>query len=209
MDANVDVDATLTSIAMSAWMGPWDDTTQNHFLWRRANGKFVHLPWDMDAWFAGDKQAYSIYVGENGDPSNNFRGPNWFKDTFIKTYRTEYRQRMWEINNSLFDPANITALGYPQYSGFYTARRTNVNTQLTALGTYFKPNRPTAVEPANAAIVLPQTMLVGSAYAHSNAAAPSAHTSSKVGNTARHRQLRQSRLRLVYDDRFDVDTDPV
>ena len=179
MDANVDVNATLTSIAMSAWMGPWDDTTQNHFLWRRSNGKYVHLPWDLDQWFASDKQTYSIFVGENGDPSNNFRGPNWFKDTFIKTYRADYRQRMWELNNSFFDPANIAALGYPQFASFYTARRSNVNTQLASFGTYYKPNRPTNQQPVNAAIVLPPTNLVSSAYVHGNTANPSPHTSSK------------------------------
>ncbi|HEX5176205.1 MAG TPA: lamin tail domain-containing protein, partial [Chthoniobacteraceae bacterium] len=183
MDANVDVDTTLTSLALLQWMGPWDDSTQNHFLWRRANGKFIHLPWDFDGMFdgssEGNKRTYSIYVGENGNPSNNFRGPNWFKDTFLKTYRTEYNQRMWELANSFLDPANVSALGFNSIVSFATARRTNVNSQLASLGTYFKPARPTNQQPANLSTVLPPANFVTSPYAHGNATNPSPHSTTK------------------------------
>ena len=190
MDANIDVEANLTSIALLAWMGPWDDTTQNHFLWRRANGRWVFIPWDFDAFFAGDKQTYSIFVGENGNASNNFRGPNWFKDTFLKTYRNEYRQRMWELNNSLLDPANLVAIGFGSINGFATARRTNVNSQLATLGTYFKPNRPTNQSPATGATVLPPADLTASAYAPFECGQPESAHEQQMGDPSGERELR-------------------
>ena len=114
LDANLDVDATLTGLAVLNWMCPWDDTTQNHFLWKRANGRWGHIAWDFDGMFGnGDTTSSNswIYLGENGTPSpasntlgtvlgNNFRGANWFKDSVFKAYRTEFNNRLWVLNNT-------------------------------------------------------------------------------------------------------------
>ena len=122
--ANWDVDTELTSMALGNWLTPWDDTTQNHFLWRRANGKWVRLLWDFDAMYGrGDNTGTgsSIYLGEAGLPSsypgNNSRGPNYIKDSFLKAFRTEFKQRMWFLNNTLLDPENLQTLNYIQSTG--------------------------------------------------------------------------------------------
>lgn len=204
--ANWDVDTELTSLGLNNWMCPWDDTTQNHFLWRRANGKWVRLLWDFDGEYGtGDNtgSGSSIYLGEQGLPSsypgNNSRGPNYFKDSFIKAYRTEYRQRLWFLNNTLLEPENLQTLTYAtssggtntyfafinaQSSGFALNRFSSVNTQC-ALGIFYKPTRPANTSPSNAAAVLAGASLTSSAYAynaaytHTAAPATSPHTSSK------------------------------
>ncbi len=201
MQANWDVDTELTSLSIDNWMCPWDDTTQNHFLWRRASGKWVRLLWDFDGEYAtgGPSATSSIFVGEAGDTANNFRGPNYVKDSFIKSFRTEYKQRLWLLNNTLLEPENLQTLTYPtssggtntyyaqinaQSGGFALNRYNSVNTQC-ALGAFYKPRRPTNTLPANAAAVLPGANLTSSAYlydaAYTHTAAPvtSPHTSSK------------------------------
>jgi hypothetical protein len=197
-----DVDTELTSLALGNWMGPWDDTTQNYFLWRRANGLYVRLLWDFDSMYGpgvGNNTSVSIYLGEVGDSGNNFRGPNYFKDSFIKTYRTEYKARMWFVNNTLLDPENLQTLTYgtstggtntyynyiqSQSSGYSTLHFSSVNSQV-GLGVFYKPTRPTNMAPVNAAAVLPGASLTSSTYAYNAAfthtAAPtvSPHTKSK------------------------------
>ena len=199
----------LTSLALGNWLTPWDDTTQNYFLWRRANGKWARTLWDFDSIYGkGDTTGFNswIYVGENATPpggylGNNGRGPNYFKDSFIKSYRTEFNQRMWFLNNTLLDPENLDTLTYIQSNGtartyrnyidsltpatpFTSNRFANVNTQV-ALGIFYKPTRPTHSTPASAAAVLPGASFTTSAYAYNAAfthtAAPgtSPHTSSK------------------------------
>ncbi len=131
LDANLDVDATLTGLAVLNWMCPWDDTTQNHFLWKRANGRWGHIAWDFDGMFGnGDTTSSNswIYLGENGTPSpasnalgtvlgNNFRGPNWFEDSVFKAYRTEYNNKLWLLNNTYLSVANLQSLTYRDQAG--------------------------------------------------------------------------------------------
>jgi hypothetical protein len=199
---NWNIDTELASLAVGNWMGPWDDTTQNYFLWRRASGKWVRLLWDFDSMFGpgvGNNTSVSIYLGEVGDPGNNFRGPNYIKDSFIKAYRTEFKARMWYLNNTLFDPENLQTLTYgtsgggtntyynyiqSQGGGYAVGHFNSVNSQVT-LGIFYKPTRPVNVAPANAAAVLPGVSLTGSAYGYNAAythTAPvttSPHTKSK------------------------------
>ncbi|MBS0657489.1 MAG: lamin tail domain-containing protein [Verrucomicrobia bacterium] len=172
--ANFDLDATLTSLALLEWMGIWDDTGHNQFFWRRANGKWVRLGWDYDDVMTTARQNQSIYSNESG--VNTFNGPSWWKDSFFKAYRAEFNQRIWELTNSFFDPTNLTAEGLTNAASFATARRTYINGQLSALGTYTKPNRPTNSTPANGGIVVGATNLTASAFSHP---ATGTHVSSK------------------------------
>ena len=166
MTANFDIDATLTSIALMQWIGIWDDVGHNQFFWRRANGKWVRLGWDFDGTMDGSRMTQTIFANENG--AVVFVGPSWWKDTFFKTYRTEFKQRLWEMNNSFLDPANLAALGFPSAASFAASRQADVNTQL-ALGTFNKPARPTNSSPVNGASVLGGAMLSTSAYFSPNA----------------------------------------
>jgi hypothetical protein len=168
-NANYDIDTTLTSLAMLQWIGIWDDTGHNQFFWRRANNKWVRLGWDYDSVMASNRYNQSIYGNEFG--SVVFLGqtePSWFKDTFFKCFRTEFNQRLWELNNSFFDPANLTANGLTTASTFSgtNGRQTYVNQQLSSLGTYTKPDRPTHSSPATGSTIISATNLTTSAFAH-------------------------------------------
>jgi Lamin Tail Domain/CotH kinase protein len=206
-DTQLDVDTLLSSLAIASWMCPWDDTTQNHFLWRRANGRWNHVLWDFDAMFGnGDTTGTNswIYLGENGTPpggilGNNFRGPNWFKDSVFKAYRTEYNNRLWVLNNTYLHPDNLKTLFYRNNggtlnsyynfingvkAGFCEARFASVNTQTghAADGSDFlRPVKPAATSPSGAVTTLPPASLVASGYAHTsgNTAGANAHAKSK------------------------------
>ena len=169
-----DLDEMLTYIAIENWCCPWDDTTQNHFLWQRRNGKWGMLPWDCDAWFGnGDNTpaSSSIYIGEVGDPNNNSRGPNFFKDSFIKAFRAEYKERLFLLNNTLLHPNNIVALGYGSISSFANERFAAVNTQC-GFGVFQRPDQPAPLAPVNNGTALPPQSLQASSYTHSGSPAP-------------------------------------
>lgn len=164
-----DIDEMLTYIAVENWACPWDDTTQNHFLWRRSNGKWGMLPWDCDAWFGrGDNTpaSASIFIGEVGDRSNNFRGPNFFKDGFLKAFRQEYKERLYLLNNTLLHPDNISAMGFGSIRSFANSRFTAVNTQC-GFGTFERPGKPLALAPARGTSAVPNASLIVSPYTHS------------------------------------------
>lgn len=178
MEETFDVDEMLTYLSIITWLCPWDDTTQNHFLWQKANGKWGMLPWDCDSWYGrGDNTpaTSSIFIGEVGDPNNNSRGPNFIKDSFFKAFRNEYRERLFLLNNTFLHPDNITAMGFNSIRAFANARHTNVNTRC-ALGVFQRPNRPENLAPAGGTSAFPGAELVASPYSHSDPNAP-AHAS--------------------------------
>ena len=131
LDTQLDLPSLLDSLAVLNWMCPWDDTTQNHFLWKRASGRWNHVAWDFDGMFGnGDTTSSNswIYLGESGTPSpasntlgtvlgNNFRNANWFKDSVFKAYRTEFNNRLWVLNNTYLHPANLQTLFFRTQGG--------------------------------------------------------------------------------------------
>jgi hypothetical protein len=175
---NWDIDATITSMALLEWMSIWDDAIQNHYFWRRANGLWTRLGWDYDGVMTaagggggggggglGGTTNQTIYGGEYG-ATTVFDGVNWWKDTIYKTFRAEYQKRLWELNNSFFDSTNLTAQGLTVAPAFAKYRQAYINSQLSSLGTYYKPARPTNTWPANGVSVVSATNLVSSAYSH-------------------------------------------
>ncbi len=171
--AHFDVDKMLTYLAVLNWMTPWDDTTQNYFLWQQVNGNWSLLPWDMDAMF-GDSTV-SIFAGEVGDRSNNYRGPNYFKDSFIKAFRAELKERVFLLNNTLLLPGNISALGYPTYSSYASARLTSVNQQC-GLGVFTRPTQPVNRWPSYGDTAAWPANLVASPYSHTASPPPAQAT---------------------------------
>ena len=186
---NFDLDKTITAMAALEWMSIWDDAAQNQYFWRRANGLWVRLGWDYDLVMgatgdaAGDLGGNSgggpggggggtggttnqtIYGGEAGAPVV-FDGTNWWMDTFFKTFRAEYNKKIWELNNSFFDPTNLAAQGFTVAPTFAKMRLAYINSVLTNFGTYYKPNRPVNVYPASNGIVVLATNFVTSVYSH-------------------------------------------
>lgn len=163
-----DIDEMLTYIALENWCCPWDDTTQNHFFWQRRNGKWGMLPWDNDAWYGrGDNTpaSSSIYIGEVDDPNNNYRGPNFFKDAFIKAFRQELKERYFLLNNTFLHPDNLSAMGFGSIRSFAQERMAAVNQQC-GLGLFQRPNKPSNLSPAGGMTALPPMMLRGSGYSH-------------------------------------------
>jgi Big-like domain-containing protein/lamin tail-like protein/CotH protein len=169
-----DIDAMLTHVAVENWCCPWDHTTQNHFFWQRRSGKWCMLPWDCDAWFGrGDNTPpeSSIYIGEVGDPNNNSRGPNFFKDSFLKAFREEYKQRLWLLNNTFLHPENITAMGFGSIRTFADERFLAVEAQC-GFGPFQRPDKPVHLSPAHNGTALPPMTLQASVYSHSAFPAP-------------------------------------
>ncbi len=187
---NWGIETTLTSMALLEWMSIWDDAAQNHFFWRRANGKWSRLGWDYDGVLGGSGTGggggpggggggpgggatQTIWGGEYG-ATTVFDGVNWWKDTFYKCFRSEYKQRLWELNNSVLDPVNLTALGLTQATTFAKTRQASVNSQLGSMGTYTRPDRPVSLFPADGAAIAGTTNLVTSAYTHPSGVAHAA-----------------------------------
>ena len=160
-----DVNATLDYIAIRNWCSPVDDVTHNHFLWRRANGRWAMLPWDVDGELSNTTQ--HIYWDEFAIPQpDTLRGPHWIKDSFLKAFRNEFRQRLWLLNHTILLPAAFGPSGYNGLQSFATARHSSVNTQL-ALGTFHRPATPIPAAPAPLASVLPGARLLTAPYSHS------------------------------------------
>lgn len=164
LEQHFDVEATLRYIALRNWCAPFDNATHNYFLWRRANGRWAMLPWDLDGELGNSVQ--SIFWDEQAVPQpDTLRGPQWIKDSFLKAYREEYKRTLWLLNNTLLLPANFGASGFNGAQSFATARHANVNLQL-GFGTFHRPATPAAIAPASGAEVLAGAHLRSSAYAH-------------------------------------------
>ncbi|MBI1841655.1 MAG: CotH kinase family protein [Verrucomicrobia bacterium] len=159
LERNFDIDATLTYLALRSWAGSFDDTTQNYFLWRRTSGRWALLPWDFDFEFADHAVDCSIYLGEAGVSCNNpyYPGyrPSFLYDAFFKAFRTEFKERLFVLNNTLLHPDNLDALGYGHFLApgdritmrrFAETRQPHVNQQL-GLGAYRCPRTPVNGDP--------------------------------------------------------------
>jgi hypothetical protein len=184
LQENWDIDKVLSYLAVRNWCSPWDDKFHNYLVYQQANGKWTLMPWDFDAEFGntGDAAATnSILAGkrddQDGSYSNNFRGPNFFKDTILRAFDAEYRQRLFVLNNTLLAPANLTQLGLNYYPSFAAARHASVNSQLN-LGPFHRPGTPVNSEPASGASALSPMRLAASPYTHS-APSPVAHAKSR------------------------------
>ncbi len=134
-----DFPMTMSYIATINWLIPWDDFFQNHFLYKRADGKWIFTPWDFDLMMGGfvsDADAKTVpkgtsaqssfYIGEVGDRSNRTITTNtgttakpvlvteywvsYMKDAFIKTYREELHTRLRELSAKELLPAAVDKL---------------------------------------------------------------------------------------------------
>lgn len=184
LNANWDVDKTLTFLAIRNWCSPWDDKFHNYLVYQQPNGKWTMMPWDFDGEFGKigglSASTNSIFQGRDGDSANNTRGTNFFKDSFLRAFTTEFRQKLFTLNNTLLTAANVNAValeaGMTQAeidayfgsggSNFFVQRNTSVNSQC-GLGTFVRPAKPANQSPSDFGSVLPPASLSGSAYSQS------------------------------------------
>ncbi|MGV3771988.1 MAG: lamin tail domain-containing protein [Verrucomicrobiales bacterium] len=175
LEANFDIDKSLTYLAVRNWMSTWDDTVHNYYIWQQSNGKYSFLPWDFDSdmGLSGDSSSTkSIYRGENGN-GDNTHGDQIFKDSFFKAFKTEYNKKLFFLNNTVLHPDNIRAMGlnYNSVTNFAKARHAYVNSIIN-LGSFEKPNQPTALALSDGSSVLSPARLIASPYDHSSSSPP-------------------------------------
>ena len=154
---NWDVESLMSYIAVRNWMGTWDDTVHNFYIWRRADGRWALLPWDFDNDMRNDYISRSIFIGEAGN-ANTTHGTHTIKDAFFKAFRTEYKEHLYFLNNTLLTPENVKRMGLTSYVNFAQGRRDNVNKQC---GKVNIPARPTAHKlTGGSSVYAPATMSV-------------------------------------------------
>ncbi|MBM3847799.1 MAG: hypothetical protein FJ405_16135, partial [Verrucomicrobia bacterium] len=174
--ANFDIDATLTYIAIRNWSAPFDNATHNHFLWKKGDGRWGMAAWDLDAEFSNSGQSIFWDEWEPVQP-DSLRGPQWIKDSFLKTFRDEFRRKIYILTHTLLTPSNMVAMGAGAHASF-AASRTPVVVAQSGLGPWHAPVKPQPLAPANGAGVVPPALLVASAYSHTRPSNPEPHVSS-------------------------------
>ncbi|WP_053333150.1 CotH kinase family protein [Haliangium ochraceum] len=114
LEQNFDVDATLSYLAVMNWAVPFDDQFHNYYIYRQyETGLWQLMPWDLDRNFGeytgdrGEGPASSIYIGQDGDPDNRGGEWNYFKDAFLRAFRSEFEQRLREVNANVLTPENV------------------------------------------------------------------------------------------------------
>lgn len=115
LETRFDVDLMLSYLAVMNWSVPFDDLFHNYYLYQRLeDGKWLLIPWDLDVNFGDWKgkrdlgPASSIYIGEEGNPDNRNDWWNYFKDSFLEAYRTEFEQRLRELNQTVLHPDRVS-----------------------------------------------------------------------------------------------------
>jgi hypothetical protein len=102
-----DLDKLLTYIAVRNWSSVWDDAYHNHHLVRRADGKWLMFPWDVDDEFKTAKS--SPYLGDPSAPvvANTW---NYVKATIFKYLRGDYNKKMTDLIAGPLAAAKVSAL---------------------------------------------------------------------------------------------------
>ena len=156
-EANWDIESLMSYIALRNWMGTWDDTVHNFYFWRRADGRWALLPWDFDNDMRSDYISRSIFIGEAGNP-NTTHGTHPIKDAFFKAFRTEYKEHLYYLNNTLLTPESLGRMGLTGYTSFASGRQSNVNKQC---GKVKIPSQPSAQQlTGGSSVYSPASMLV-------------------------------------------------
>lgn len=107
-----DVTMMLSYLAVMNYVAPFDDMYHNHSYYRRlSDGKWFLIPWDLDLTFGGHRGAdSSLFIGEEGDPSNRDGVWNYLKDSFFRAYRTEYVARIKSLNRDILEASKVRGM---------------------------------------------------------------------------------------------------
>ena len=108
-----DVPVLTTYMAIRNWLSPWDDYFHNHYLYRRADGRWILIPNDFDGEMGINPLSWhdtSFFNGQENDRSNRNNWINYLKDAYLKSFRSELIDRLDELSRTVLHPANVEAL---------------------------------------------------------------------------------------------------
>ncbi len=126
-ETHFDLGALGNYYAIMNWMVPFDDYFQNHLPYRKDDGKWMIVPWDLDllmgrfsAQTGVPSAQSSFYSGEQNDRSNRSGWWNLLKDAYIKTYRSNLQQtiRGLTVTGKPLDAAVVSRLVDEAASGY-------------------------------------------------------------------------------------------
>ncbi len=109
---NFDMELLLNYFGVLQWLAPWDDFFQNHFLYKRSDGKWVIFPTDQDNSMGGGAPSASdasFFIGVQNARSNRSDYWNTLKDSFLRAYRNEFIDRVRELAKTVLSPDNVWA----------------------------------------------------------------------------------------------------
>lgn len=105
-----DLEKLLDYMAIINWSVPFDDYIHNHYLYKRRDGKWIMMPWDLDRNFGGWRPANSsIYLGRQGEADALNDRWNLLKDSFLRAYRDEFHARLRQMIDGPLAPAVVQA----------------------------------------------------------------------------------------------------
>jgi hypothetical protein len=108
-----DLPQLTTYMAIRNWLAPWDDYFHNHYLYRRADGRWLLIPNDFDGEMGFSPLSTpdtSFFNGRENDRSNRNNWMNYLKDAYLRSFREEFLARLKELSQTVLHPANVTAL---------------------------------------------------------------------------------------------------
>jgi hypothetical protein len=109
-EKNFDLASVTTYMAIRNWLAPWDDYFHNHYLYRRADGKWILIPNDFDGEMGLNPLSgsdTSFFNGQENDRSNRNNWINYLKDAYLKSFRAELITRLQELSQSVLHPTNV------------------------------------------------------------------------------------------------------
>jgi hypothetical protein len=128
LQENFDVDATLKYYVVQQWGAPWDDNGKNYNLYKLppqavkpGGGAFTVTSWDVDRMFGvgfcpSDADCphaeIPIYCDDVLPKCNRW------KRAFLETMKAEYDAKMKQLNETIFQPANIARLADENIAGY-------------------------------------------------------------------------------------------
>jgi hypothetical protein len=120
-----DLDKLLTYVALRNWSAAWDDSYHNHMLYRRSDGKWHLLPWDVENEWNGRRSAsgmrfpaqFTFYIGAENEPAEVVKDPytgkhtwNYVKDTLFRHMKRDFNGKLMDLVSRHLDPGTIDRL---------------------------------------------------------------------------------------------------
>ena len=112
-EESFDLPVLTTYMAIRNWLSPWDDYFHNHYLYRRADGRWLLIPNDFDGEMGINPLSWhdtSFFNGRENDRSNRNNWINYLKDAYLKSFRDELVDRLKELSQTVLHPSNVEAL---------------------------------------------------------------------------------------------------